>query len=70
MCQGVLNDMDLVQVPENALVDEFFKKNCFRASYKLSNSASDHLYWYQLLKLPVQTDELGNFPQQIVTDNE
>lgn len=51
-CQGILND--LMVEPDDELDDflsehrhdEFFKRNCYKPDYKLSNNLKEILYMY------------------------
>ena len=56
-CQGMLNDMMVNEFDESDLQDdhkhdEFFKKNCFKAEYRLSNNLKEILYMYAQVDFP------------------
>lgn len=57
-CQSLLNDMmiddEFEDVPqlEQHKHGEFFKKNCFKAEYRLSSQLKEILHSYSLIDLP------------------
>lgn len=59
-CQDIINDQmvetdaddELDDIMTEHRHDEFFKRNCFKANYKLSNNLKEILYMYSSFDLP------------------